>query len=302
MKTYLVPVDFSKASIHAAEFAAALSHQTDVDHIILLNAYYVTVYETTLPSADMVMLTPEDIEKNVTGRLANLEKIKKQLQAQVRPGVEISTHLNRTHLVRGVVENSIARNADLVIIGTKGNSSNSDYQIGSHVINISKASPVPVIVVPPAYNFEHITRIVVACDFNKVTETVPLEALKKLLSKKKLELLVVNVDSAGKHAGGDAEQAAEETVLYDMLKPYHPKYAFINEKNVINGILQFAEDNDAQLVIALPHKYSFLQSLIHTSVSVQLAKISAVPVLLLKSGNQDQTDPGFSGYGVFSYL
>lgn len=282
MKTYLVPIDFSRASVHAAQFVAALSHQTDVEHIVLLNAYYVTVYETTLPNSDMVMVSNEDVEANAAERIRNLEHLKKQLESQVRPGVEISTHLNRTHLVRAIVENVASKNADLVIIGSTGNSSHNDYKIGSHVIDISKNCPVPVIIVPPDYAFEHISRIVVACDFNKVKENVPLEGLKKLLSKKKLELLVVNVDEAGKHKHPDAERAAEETALYDMLKPFHPKYAFINEKNIINGILDFAEDNDAQLVIALPHKYSFLQSLIHTSISVQLAKTSAVPVLLLK--------------------
>jgi len=113
MKTYLVPIDFSKASVHAAQFAAALSHQTDVEHIVLLNAYYVTVYETTLPNSDMVMVSNEDVEANAAERIRNLEHLKKQLESQVRPGVEISTHLNRTHLVRAVVENVATKNADL---------------------------------------------------------------------------------------------------------------------------------------------------------------------------------------------
>ncbi|MDB5114715.1 MAG: hypothetical protein JWQ79_207, partial [Mucilaginibacter sp.] len=56
----------------------------------------------------------------------------------------------------------------------------------------------------------------------------------------------------------------------------------INNTDVINGILHFAADNDAQLVIALPHKYSFFQSLLHNSVSQKLAENAAVPVLLLK--------------------
>ena len=282
MKTYLVPIDFSRASVHAAEFAAALSHQTDVEHIVLLNAYYVSVYESTLPNTDMVMLSTEEIEENAADRLKKLEHLKTALYKHVRPGVEITTHLNHTHLVRAVVENSIIYHADLVILGSIGNSSNSDYNIGSHVVKISKASPVPVIVVPPAYDFEKIHRIVVACDFNKVTETVPLQELKKLLTRKKFELLVVNVDDSGKHIGGNTERLAEETALYDMLKPFNPQYFYINQKNIINGILQFAGDHDAQLVIALPHKYSFLQELLHTSVSIQLAKSSAVPILLLK--------------------
>lgn len=30
MKTYIVPIDFSETSVHAAEFAAMLSNQTEV--------------------------------------------------------------------------------------------------------------------------------------------------------------------------------------------------------------------------------------------------------------------------------
>jgi len=282
MKTYLVPVDFSKASLHAAEFAAALSHQTDVDHLILLNAYYVSVYETILPNTDMVQVTEEEIEHNAATRLAQLEQVKKDLQSKVRPGVEITTHLNRTHLLRAVVENSISRKVDLVVLGSRGNSSNDDALLGSHVIRISKASPVPVIVVPPAYNFEKIKRVVVACDFTKVNENVPLEALKKILTHKKLELLVVNVDNKTRSDEQNAEREGEKSVLYGMLKEFNPQYFYVNKPNIIDGILQFAAEKDAQLVIALPHKYSFLQSLIHNSVSQQLAESSAAPVLMLK--------------------
>jgi len=282
MKTYLIPVDFSKASVNAAEYAAALSHQTNVDHIILLNAYYVSIYETTLPSPDMILLREEDIEQNAAERIEKLNILKDKLIKQARPGVKISIHLNRSHLLRAVVENSISKNVDLIILGSRGNSSNEDTQIGSHVIKIAKASPIPIIVVPPVYTFKGVNKVAVAIDFNKVKDTVPLEALKRLLNRKKVELMVVNVDDKGKHLHGDAERAAEETALHGMLKQYEPKYFFLEDNNIINGILQFAADKNAQLVIALPHKYSFFQSIMHTSISHQLAESSAVPVLLLK--------------------
>src|ERR1700761_2038882 len=102
MKTYLIPIYFSHASTHAAEFAAALSHQTNVEHIILLNAYYVSPYETMLPNPDMVLLREEEIEQNAADRIKKLEHLKKHLSKLVRPGVEISTHLNRSHLLRAV--------------------------------------------------------------------------------------------------------------------------------------------------------------------------------------------------------
>jgi nucleotide-binding universal stress UspA family protein len=282
MKTYLLPVDFSAASIHAVKFAAALSHQTDVEHLILLNAYYVSIYETMLPNPDMVLVREDEIEQNAADRLSKLEDLKRKLEKEVRPGVEISTHLNRTHLLRAVVENSISRNVDLVIIGSRGNSSNDDALLGSHVIKLAKNSPVPVIVVPPAYSFESISRVVVACDFNKVTETVPLQSLKKLLTNKKLELLVVNVDNKTRSEQADIEREAEKTSLYEMLKEFDPQYFYVNQPDIINGILKFASDKDAQLVIALPHKYSFLQSLMHNSVSQKLAESSSTPILMLK--------------------
>jgi nucleotide-binding universal stress UspA family protein len=281
MKTYLVPVDFSETSINAANFAAALSHKTDVAHIILLNAYYISPYETILPSPDMVQLCEEEIEANAADRIRKLEQIKAKLQKLVRPGVKISTHLNRSHLLRAVVENAIEKKADVVILGIQGNSSVDDEQIGSHVIKISKASPVPVVVVPTGYSFEDIKRVVVACDFDKVTQTIPLEALKRLLSRKNYELLVVNVDKDAK-GRRDAQMIAQQTVLHGMLKEYHPQYHYIEGSDVINSILKFAADKDAQLVIALPHKYSFFQSLLHNSVSQRLAEAAAVPVLLLK--------------------
>ncbi len=281
MKTYLVPIDFSKAGSHAADFAAALSHQTDVDHIILLNAYYVSVYETMLPNPDMVLVKEEEIEQNAADRLKKLEEFKAEMYKKVRPGVEISTHLNRSHLLRAVVENANSRGAGLVILGSRGNSSNDDAKIGSHVVRVSKASPVPVIVVPPAFQIQNINRVVVACDFSKVTEADSLDALKKLLSRKNFDLLVVNINTKA-NKDGNAEAIAKETALYETLKQYSPKYYFINQADIINGILHFAAEHDAQLVIALPHKYSFLQSLLHNSVSQQLLESAVVPVLLLK--------------------
>lgn len=282
MKTYLVPVDFSDVSANTAEFAAALSHQTRVEHIILLNAYYVSSYETMLPNPDMVLLREQDIEDEVAERNSKLNTLKNDLADKVRMGVKVSVRLSRSHLLRAVVEAVNAMDVDLVVLGSHGNSSNTDSNIGSHVVKIAKASPVPVVVVPPHYKFDGIERVVVACDFKKVNDAAPVEGLKQLLDRTGSELLAVNVGRDANLEGGDAEEMAKQTELYSMLQDHHPKYFYINNPDIMNGILQFAADKDARLVIALPRKYSFLQSLMHNSISQKLAENSLVPVLLLK--------------------
>ena len=282
MKTYLIPIDFSEAAFNAADFAASLSHQTDVQDIILMNAYYISAYETMLPDTNMMMIRDQEIEENAAERISGLEKLKRKLQKQVRAGVKIHIRLNRTHLVRAVVDTIYIDNVDLVIVGSKGNSSSTDTSIGSHVIKMSKASPAPLVIVPPAYRYQLIDRAVIACDFNKVTESIPLGTLHKLLGKQDIQLLVVNIDTANKHASDDPERVAEETALHTMLKGFHPRYYYVNKPDIINSILDFAEQHKAQIVIALPHEYSFLRSIAHNSVSQQLASSSSVPVLLLK--------------------
>ena len=282
MKTYIVPIDFSETSVHAAEFAALLSNQTDVSDIFLLHSYHVSVYESVLPTPDMLIPSEEEIEQQVSERRKKLEYIRTRLHKQIRDGVTIHVRINRSALVRSIIETVSNENGDIVILGSNGSSSGNISHIGSNVINISKLSPVPVIVVPPACCYEPIKKVVMACDFNKVKDTLPLEPLKRLLKRHDVELQVVNIDREAKHRNADPEQLAEESVLHDMLKEYHPRYYYNKESDIINGILDFAKGHHAQMVIALPHKYSFFQSLLHNSVSQQLTVHSAVPVLLLK--------------------
>lgn len=282
MKIYIVPIDFSETSVHAAEFTALLTNQTDVTDIYLLHSYHVSVYESVLPTPDMLIPSDEEIEEQVVERTKKLENLRSRMHKQVREGVTMHIHISRSPLVRAIIETIDKVHADIVILGSNGSDSIHSSHIGSNVVNISKLSPVPVIVVPPLCHYEMIRRVVMACDFSKIKNPVPLEPLKRLLQKHDVELEVVNVDKEAKHRNPDPQQLAEESALYNMLEEYHPRYYYSNENDVLNGILNFAKGHHAQMVIALPHKYSFFQSLLHSNVAQQLTVRCAVPVLLLK--------------------
>lgn len=284
MKTYLIPVDFSEAAFNAANFAVKLSHQTDVARIILMNAYYISQLETMLPDTNMMMVRQEEIEENAADRIKQLETLKAKISKHVRQGVEIVVSLKQSHLVRAVVDEVNRFNADLVILGSVGNSTvrENSVGIGSHVVEISRTSPAPVIVVPPLYNYKLIDEAVIACDFKNVKENMPMDILHKLLGKQNIKLLVVNVNEDGRNENVSENLAAEQAILHDMLQAFNPEYFYINNTNVISGILDFAAEHKAQMVIVLPHTYGFLKSILHNSISQQLAKSSTVPVLLLK--------------------
>ena len=211
MKTYIVPIDFSETSGHAAEFAALLSNQTEVAHIILLHSYHVSVYESVLPTPDMIIPSEDEIKEQINEKTKQLEHIRTKIHKLARHGVIIHIRISRSTLVRAIIETINKENADIVILGSNGTNSDNISHVGSNVINISKLSPVPVIVVPPACHYERIKRVVMACDFNKVKDTIPLESLERLLQRHNVELLVVNIDKLAKHKNADPEQLAEET-------------------------------------------------------------------------------------------
>jgi nucleotide-binding universal stress UspA family protein len=281
MRTYLIPTDFSSSSVAAAHYAAHLSTQTGVGKIILLHAYHISMFESVLPSTEFVQMMPQDIEENCRLKMIELQDIKSELQRIVKEDVEIEIKLIRLPLLRAILEVQEHTPVDLLVLCSKS-SSKEDTQVGRHIIEISKISPAPVLVVPAKAVAEPLKKMVLACDFKKVTEVIPQKKLKKVWDMLQAELLVVNVDVKGMHQNKDPKMLAEESALYEMLEPYHPQYFFINHADTIQGIVDFAKENQAQMIIALPRKYNFFESFMHTSISNDLTIRSSLPVLLLK--------------------
>ena len=275
MSTYLVPVDFSNTADHAAQYAARLSFAMTNSKIILLNAYYVSEYESILPTPDLIVTTDVHIADEITKRLEALEKLKVKMLG-INPKAEIEIYLTRETLLRSIIDRVNREEIELIIIGSNGKKAKDESDIGSNAIKISKSSPVPVLVVPPKADYQSIRKAILACDFKKVKEVIPMHALKNILSKHALELLVLNINS------GHVIDSQEEHFLQEMLKDFSPAYHYADHPDAIKGIVKFAKSEEAQLIIALPKKYSFFENLLHESVSQKLTIKSHVPVLLLK--------------------
>lgn len=281
MITYLIPTDFSSSSVAAAHYAAQLSTQTGVTKLILLHAYYISTFESVLPSTEFVQMMPVDIDESFRLKKEELRDIRQELLKIVNEKTEIEIKVSRLPLLRAVLEVQEETRIDLLILCSKS-SSKEDTSVGMNIIQISKISPAPVLVVPARAIAKPLKKIVLACDFKKVKKVIPLKQLKKVWDMLQAELMVVNIDATGLHQNRPAKMLAEESALADMLKEYNPQYFHINHADMVQGIVDFALDNEVQLIILLPRKYSFFQSLWRNSFSNNLTIKSTLPVLLLK--------------------
>jgi len=281
MKTILVPTDFSKDATEAAKYAAELGKYIGSSRILVLNSFYVSIYESILPSVNFIQLSNEEITQKQESILRRLRALKARLEFLVHgSNIVIDYHLSNLPLLRSIHQAIDDQEVDLIIIGSTGENAKEESLIGRNTIAIAKTSMVPVIVCPSQTKFTPIKKVILACDFKKVTDTIPLNELEKVLNRTKAELLVLNVDPHGHHLKPEA--VSEVSALQQMLKDFSPKYHYTDDIDTIDSIIQFADTQNAQLIIALPKRYSFLQGLMHNSISQKLALNSKTPVLILK--------------------
>ena len=278
MKTLLIPVDFSGTSSNVLKYAAEFSKDTAVERIILLNNYYLSIYEQLLPSADFVQTSAEDINEERQNINERLKSVSCKLAKKCGPSVKIETAVSELPLLRAIHQLIIQEKPNMLMIGSDNNR-NESY-IGEQVIAIAKTSNIPLLIVPAHAKYKKIKLALVPCDFNAVSR---LALLKEIRSSNQWlcppELVVLNVDPKQAYL---ARQEENFQALKEILESYKYQVYYSENRDIVHGILDFANKHHAQLIIALPGNYSFFYNLTHHSITNALELNANQPVLILK--------------------
>ena len=92
------------------------------------------------------------------------------------------------------------------------------------------------------------------------------------------ELHIIN---AGKKRQFKPDVVFKSVTLEKQLSPVKPKYHFITADNTDEGIIDYAEMYDIDLLITLPKSRSLLELLIQKRISKKLILRSHIPVMSL---------------------
>ena len=279
MKTILIPVDFTRTSDNALEFALAWCRNLEYDHIILLKNFYSSIFDNVLPTAEYVNVS-QDHRKNEMEML----RLRRQTFIDISgPGVKVSIAVSEQPLLRSIKEILETEKTDMIVLGSDHFSHSEKSFIASQIIEIAKASPVNVLIVPSICKYQDIKRVLVPVN---IQSTGFLERLEKfgVKSTKRLdsELMILNVDPKEKYLRRDEAFIRNENSLHNHLKNYRYEVHYSNDKSILKGIAHFLNEHPVDLVVALPGKHSFLYSLTHKSVSEALYRDTPKPVLILK--------------------
>jgi nucleotide-binding universal stress UspA family protein len=278
MKTILIPTDFSDNSSNAISYGLQLFKHEDVNFVFL----HVSHPIVDLPTSSIEYFEPVIFEDQ--------EEVKKQIQNQLtkicqKENVDLNKINYQIECLVGFAGDLIVSKAkeaacDLIVMGTKGASGLDQILLGSITASVIRKSTISVIAVPENYSFKKLEKIVFATDYEGISNKKTLLPLFDFASKFQSKVLMFHAIEAKEPIAA----YIEELQVWKAEKNFeHVKHSnsIASCENIPDGILDFAGENEADMIALIPHTYSFFGNLLHKSVSKQVAFESNIPILAL---------------------
>lgn len=271
MKTIIIPTDFSPVAANAVNYGVDMALAINAS-VLLFHVYNIPIAYGDVPVA---LLSVDDMKKAAE---ENIERLKKDLEHLTSGKLKIYTETRMGNVIDELEDLCAKIQPFAVVMGTTGTSAVERTLFGSNTLTAIKHLTWPVICVPRGKEYgKGIQKIGLACDFREVVETTPVSEIKEFVKEFHAQLFVLNVDNENKQLRPDKPE--QSALLHTVLEEVNPEYHFITHKDIEDGINQFAEKNNLDLVIAIPKKHKLLEGLFKKSSTRQLVFESHVPVM-----------------------
>jgi nucleotide-binding universal stress UspA family protein len=277
MKKILVPVDFSKPSLHAVDMAADIARKTGA-RLVLLHVVEEIVGNSI--NIEGQVGTGDNWEDKVfTMKL--IEKAKKQLAKLTEDskleGVKVTTELRVGTPYHGMNQIIIDNKVDLVVMGTSGRSNLQQMIIGSNTEKVVRTSHCPVLTVHDKPANKDFKNIVYATSMNK-DEEVFSRIVRTTQRTYDATVHLVRINTPGNFQ----RDVVVRKYMADFAKKLQLKNFTINVFNDLSeeeGIIYFADSIDADMIAMATHGRTGFAHVLAGSIAEDVVNHSKRPVL-----------------------
>lgn len=274
MKTILVPTDFSATAKNSGIYAAHLAKYIGAKKIVLYNAY-------SMPLAtemSWAILQTEELQK---ASEANLDDFKTMMASFTGPDIELVAISDFGFFQERVADVVKDQNIDLIVMGITGGGKLEEVLIGSNTTHIVNHVDVPVLIVPPDATFKEPHRVGWACDYKEVMHTTPAEAIKQALGQLQAKLVVVHNDPNPK--AFDPDLFHNNVMVGELFEHMAPEFVQVSHDKFSEAIDEFVKMQQIDMLLVVPKKHNWLDSLFRRSHTKMLAFHSHVPLLCFRA-------------------
>nr|WP_293834102.1 universal stress protein [uncultured Arsenicibacter sp.] len=277
MKTILVPTDLSEHAKNALRIAAEVALKNN-SRILLLNSNELPVYSNPLGEYNPYdRAFDESYQQEVR---AGLQAAVDTLKSDSRfADTAIETAIEPGSLV-ALVETTIdEKKVDLVVMGTHGARGMQEVLIGSNTQKVIRYATCPVLSIPLSFSKTGFTTVV----FPTTLQADQAVAFRRLAAFQRQFNFAVSVLYLNDPAGLKADEAVEQRAL-SMAEAAGLQNVdvFASAENVFNeeeAILNFANEQKADLIAMGTHQRTGLSHLIFGSITEDTINHATIPVL-----------------------
>jgi nucleotide-binding universal stress UspA family protein len=268
MKKLIVTTDFSQSAGNAVNYAVDMALSINAELLLL------HIIQTPITFSDLPLVM--GLEDMMRSSETDMQHLREELVLRTAGKINIEAEVGMGGFFEELKTVCERVKPYAVIMGSQGKTAAEHLMFGSHAVNTVKHLAWPVITVPPNAAFTAVKKIGLASDLTAVIETTPFEEIQMLVHDFNAELHILNT---GKKQVFDADVVFESGLMQEMTMALKPTFHFIGSENTDEGIMDFAEKNQIDLLVVLPHRHNLLEGIFHKSHTKQLVLHSHVPVM-----------------------
>lgn len=274
MKKILVPVDFSSnahnAYLYARELAAEIGAEIKLIHIHRSGF------------TDKAFLEKPVLRDELRALEKQLATFKSRFPDEDPVVTTIKTDtevITAPVIVDKIAELSVS--FDLIIMGTQGEHSLIEKLLGSVSSGVAQLATCPVLLIPKGIHFGPFQKIIFAGNWESSASSA-MDAITSWVRPFGAHLDFV-------HVSPDYEFKTFEKVKEELLRRLREsgnadiRFSFTNieENSPLSGILRYAEQQEADLIILVNRQRGIFQNLLGLSLTKELAMLTSLPLLIL---------------------
>lgn len=269
MSCILVCTDFSPSSMNATRYAYEMAESTG-SKIVLLH-----VTQLPINFSDAPLVFP-DIEELYQISRSGLEKIIKDMLHIGKSNISAEIEICLGSVPEEINKLCLRLNPLCVIMGSD-RERNVNNLWGSTILGTIKITNTPVVAVPMGVRFSKIKKIILATDYKKEIAITPNNKILNFLRGTQAVLYIVHVDP--KNRTFDSSSQEEGLMFENIFSEIKHEYVFIDNSNVQEGLLKYAEENLIDLIIIRPRKHDILETVFLKSHSSEMLRDSKIPIM-----------------------
>lgn len=267
MKPIVVATDFSSSAESAMMYAAQLAKELKTS-LLLLHTYQLPVTMTDMP---VMMISTEELRNSTDNNLADAKRI----IATSFPELPVEAEGRMGDLVDELKEVCRTREPIAVVLGRKTYKGLEKMLFGNTPLSVVRHLPYPVITVPEHAAAGMPRNAVLATDLSNV-EDVPYHKITAIVNQLGARLHVLHVV----HEESDTPGAKEH--LLGGLAAATPVFHTVVAEDVTEGVQQYVNDNNIDLLLVLPHKHNLYERLFFKLHTEGLIDKVPVPVMCIQ--------------------